>query len=560
MEKLLTNSMLINFIRGEECRIAVVENNRLEELFIERTSAESRVGNIYKGKVTNVEPSIQAAFIDFGFEKNGFLHVSDLHPQYFPHAAANGAKERMGQKTPRRHRPPIQQCLKRGHEVIVQVTKEGIGSKGPTLTTYLSIPGRYLVMMPGMDRLGVSRKIEDEEARKKLRQLVGGLELPSNMGFIIRTAGIDRNKRELQADLSYLRRLWKVVENRMKISKAPGELYQESDIVTRTIRDIYSSEIDKIIVDDPDIAKKARDFLGIVMPRNQDQVILHDNKIPLFYKYGIEEQIAQINSRRVALPSGGSLVIDQTEALVAIDVNSGKFRDPSDPESMALEINLSAADEVVRQLRLRDLGGLIVIDFIDMREERNRRNVERQLRDAMKRDRAKTKTLKMSMFGIVEMTRQRMRTSLGRSISNECPHCGGMGQIKRVESVGLDIMRLVQLAMFNDRVEHVQISAPAAVCEYLQNRRRRAMVKLEEETRKKLDLFLGQDIRPDAYTIKCFDGRDQEVNLESLTEAAVAQVPEKRSRGGRSRRRNRANPPEQATLAEELEASVEEMK
>lgn len=548
--------MLINNVRGEECRIAVTQDNRLEELFTERASSESYVGNIYKAKVMNIEPNIQAAFVDFGFDKNGFLHVSDLHPQYFPNEP-HGIRERVGKKTPRRNRPPIQQCLRRGQELIVQVTKEGIGSKGPTLTTYLSIPGRYLVMMPGMNKLGVSRKIEDEEMRRKLRDLVSGLNLPGNMGFIIRTAGIDRSKRELQRDLNYLERLWKVVQNRMKSSKVPAELYQESDIVTRTIRDIYSSDIDKVIVDDPDIARRARDFLSIVMPRHQDRVELHEGKIPLFHKYGVEEQIAQINSRRVEMPNGGSLVIDQTEALVAIDVNSGKFKQGSDPEQMALEINLEAADEIVRQLRLRDLGGLIVMDFIDMRPEKNRRAVEKRLRDALKDDRAKSKMLRMSLFGILELTRQRMRPSLERTLADECPYCGGTGQVKTVESVALDIMRLVQLAMHHRRVDRLEVTAPPAVCEYLQNRRRRALVQVEEETGKRMELLLGNDSQPEGYTIKCFDDRDHEINLTSLTEAASRPEPVK-PKSGRPKRREKHRM-EQSTLAEELEGDIEEI-
>jgi len=555
----LNRLMLINYVRGEECRIGVVADGRLEELFTERASAESYVGNIYKGKVTNVEPSIQAAFIDFGFEKNGFLHVSDLHPEHFPRREPDKRKERVGKKTPRRERPAIQKCLKRGQELIVQVIKEGIGSKGPTLSTYLSIPGRYLVMMPGMNRLGISRKIEDEQARKKLRQVVSDLDLPNDVGFIIRTAGIDRSKRELQRDLNYLKRLWKVVQTRIRTSKAPAELYQESDIVTRTMRDVFTPEIEKIVVDDPEVARKARDFLGIVMPRYQDRVESYDNKIPLFHKYGIEEQIAQINTRRVELPSGGFLVIDQTEALVAIDVNSGKFREPADPELMALEINLEAADEIARQLRLRDLGGVIVIDLIDMRSDRHCREVERRLRDNLRNDRAKSKVLRMSAFGIVEMTRQRIRPSLERSLSKQCPGCGGTGQIKTVESVGLDIMRLVQLAMYQRQVDRVKVWAPPAVCEHLQNRRRRSMVQLEQDTGKSLELLIGLDLSPDGYRIKCFDERQREISLSHLADMKTGPVDvDVSDQPGRPSRRD-AFETEPTTLEEELEGAREEI-
>jgi len=519
----LNKIMLVNYTRDEECRIAIISDGKLEELFMERASAGSHVGNVYKGRVTNVEPSIQAAFIDFGAEKNGFLHISDVHPQYFSQRKNEDVRENVGQKTPRRDRPPIQHCLRRGQEVIVQMTKEGIGSKGPTLTTYVSIPGRYLVMMPGMSKLGISRKIEDEDVRKKIREVVSELQMPDNIGFIIRTAGIDRNKRELQRDLNYLKRLWKVVEQRMKTCKAPAELYQESDLVTRTIRDTFTTDIDKIIIDDQEVAAKAKDFLEIVMPRYQDRVEFYQDKVPLFHKYHIEEQLIQINSRRVDLPSGGFLVIDQTEALVAIDVNSGKFRQPENAEQTALEINLEAADEICRQLRLRDMGGVIVIDFIDMRMEKNKREVEKRVRDALKNDRAKTKVLKMSAFGLLELTRQRMRPSRERSIYADCPHCGGSGQIKTPESVSLDTMRMIQLALCQESVESLDVTVPLKVFEYLHNRRKRSLVYMEEDTGKKITLHVGKDLTPDTFVLKCFDGRNREVMLDGIS-TPVAEI------------------------------------
>jgi len=527
--------MLINYIPGEECRVAITHDGKLEELFTERASSESHVGNVYKGRVTNVEPSIQAAFVDFGFEKNGFLHISDLHPQYFrqhpQHQHQHNVKERVGQKTPRRARPPIQHCLRRGQEVVVQMTKEGIGSKGPTLTTYVSIPGRYLVMMPGMSRLGVSRKIEDEEVRRKLRQVVSELELPEHIGFIIRTAGIDRNKRELQRDLNYLKRLWKVVQHRINTSKSPVEVYQESDLVTRTIRDIFTPEIEKIVVDNADIAKKAKDFLGIVMPRYQDRIEIYQDKTPLFFRHNIEDQIAQITSRRVELASGGFIVIDQTEALVAIDVNSAKFRQLADAEQTALAINREAADEIARQLKLRDMGGVIIIDFIDMRQESHHRDVERRLREAMKDDRAKTKILKMSQFGIIEMTRQRVRASRERCLHTDCPYCGGAGQIKTPESISLDVMRLIQLALYQKNVDHLEVTIPAAVYEYLHNRRNRELIHLEEDTKKKVRLFVGRDLSPEAVEIRCLDAHGREISLDHVTRAAGREVKPQEPRG-----------------------------
>ena len=408
------------------------------------------------------------------------------------------------------------------------MTKEGIGSKGPTLTTYVSIPGRYLVMMPGMSWIGISRKIEDEETRGKIRQVVAELDLPKDIGFIIRTAGIDRNKRELQRDLNYLKRLWKVVQHRINTAKAPAEVYQESDLVTRTIRDVFDTEIDKIIIDDAEIVERAKDFLSIVMPRYQDRVEYYDGKIPLFYKYGAEDQIAQINSRRVELASGGFMVIDQAEALVAIDVNSGKFRQPENAEQTAVEINLEAAEEIIRQLKLRDLGGVIVIDFIDMRLESHHREVERRIRDGLKDDRAKTKVLKMSEFGIIELTRQRMRASREKSLHTDCPCCKGIGRVKTSELISLDVMRLIQLALYQKNVNLLEVTVSAEVFEYLHNRRNRELIQLEEDTKKKVRLHVGKDLSIDAVEMKCFDVHNHEIPLEHVTRVHVPKEPEHR--------------------------------
>ncbi|MEP0847044.1 MAG: Rne/Rng family ribonuclease, partial [Phycisphaerae bacterium] len=406
--------MIINVVPHEECRISILEDGRLQEIYLERASAENHVGNIYKGVVTNVEPSIQAAFVDFGLGKNGFLHISDLHPQYFPNGEGN--TEDVGRKMPRRHRPPIQRCVRRGQELLVQITKEGIGTKGPTLTTYLSVPGRYLVMMPGMRQLGVSRKIEDEEVRRKIRAVLNELDLPDDIGFIARTAAEGRTRDELQSDLNYLTRLWRAVQNRIRSLRAPTELYRDSDLVIRTIRDVYSADVARIVVDSAEVAERAREFLGLFSPEAANSVQIYDGPEPIFHKFHIEQELERLHSRHVPLKSGGSLVIDQTEALVAIDVNSGRFRTEDDAETTAYKINLEAADEIPRQLRLRDLGGVVVCDFIDMRAERHRREVERRLVNNLKQHKERAKVLRMSAFGIIEMTRQRQRASLTRSV------------------------------------------------------------------------------------------------------------------------------------------------
>lgn len=498
--------MIINYQQREECRIGILADGRLEEFYIERASAENHVGNIYKGIVTNVEASIQAAFIDFGLGKNGFLHISDLHPQYFPSNDRQAAED-VGRKLPRKHRPPIQRCLRRGQEVIVQITKEGIGTKGPTLTTYISIPGRYLVMMPGMRRLGVSRKIEEHENRDQLRKVLGELDLPDDIGFIARTAAHNRTRRELQADLNYLTRLWRTVERRNKSERAPAELYRESDLVIRTIRDVFAADISRIVIDDPEVAERAREFLSIFSPRSSDILQLHTDPEPVFHRYGIEAELERLHSRVVPLRIGGSLVIDQTEAIVAIDVNSGKFRSEDDAETTAYKINLEAADEIPRQLRLRDLGGLVICDFIDMRMESHRREIERRLVRNLKQHKERAKVLRMSAFGIIEMTRQRQRGGLTRSLFGDCRYCHGTGLIKMPESVVIDVMRVLQLAATREHVQTIEVTCCPDVAGVLLNRKRSAIHELETAHRRTIMIRADASFGPDQVQVQCTDHR-----------------------------------------------------
>ncbi len=392
----MKKEMLINVSQSEECRIAVLENGVLEELYTERASQNNFVGNIYKGKIVNLEPSIQAAFVDFGVGRNGFLHISDVEAQYFRQAgydpeeimdghypgvdvdvdddAPEGeeeSEERSDRRKPRRpprggrprFKPPIQEIFKRGDEVLVQVIKEGIGTKGPTLSTYISIPGRYLVLMPALGRVGVSRKIEDDEQRRKLRQMLLELNPPKGLGFIVRTAGQERTRRELSRDIAYLLRLWKVIVRRLKKSPGPCDVYEESDMMIRTIRDTFTEDIDTIIVDQQEAFDRAKEFVQLVMPRFVNRLQMYEGREPLFHKYKLEQEIVRIHQRTVPLKGGGSIVIDSTEALVAIDVNSGNFRTDDGAEDTAFQVNVSAAKEIARQLRLRDLGGVIVNDL-----------------------------------------------------------------------------------------------------------------------------------------------------------------------------------------------------
>jgi len=773
----MKKEMLINVMQPEECRIAIVEDGVLEELYVERTSHESYVGNIYKGRIVNIEPSIQAAFVDFGVGRNGFLHVSDVEPAYYRHlesrrpdegrrgggrdrdrggrdrgfdrdrgrggdrdrgrggdrdrgrgsrrppsrdefdtvraleedfppeapapqaeaapldvgpafpptappavdnlvreerpfhggdrevpsetpddesprrsdsdpdpdrprymdsaerrtekdsysgrdSSLEGAGEPFGRSIPEepipqrarpeddaelerdellptqaekfiaefedepeteadtaedradeallddldemdeldeerlppfdedgeeppmprrgrgpggpgrgdrrgggnrrgpggrpgfgRPKPLIQDIFKRGQEVLVQVIKEGIGTKGPTLSTYISIAGRYLVLMPGLNRVGVSRKIADDDARRRLREIFHELQPPKGLGFIIRTAGMDRTKKELQRDLAYLARLWQVVARRIRKIKAPAEIYRESDMITRTIRDTFASDIDTIYVDEPSAFEQAQEFMQVVMPRYANRIKHFAESEPLFHKYGIENEISRIQMRHVPLPSGGSIVIDQTEALVAIDVNSGNFRADNNAEETAYQMNLQAAKEIARQLRLRDLGGVIVNDFIDMREEKHRRGVERAMREAVRRDRARTKILKISQFGIIEMTRQRIRPSLKRSIYQDCPHCRSTGHVKTTESMSIDVMRMIQLAAHRPTVARVEVKVAEEVAHYLLNKKRRELARLEEAGEIQVGVTGKLGAAPEALEFTCYDNNNNEVKV-----------------------------------------------
>jgi ribonuclease E len=418
-----------------------------------------------------------------------------------------------------RPKPLIQDIFKRGQEVIVQVIKEGIGTKGPTLSTYISIAGRYLVLMPGLNRVGVSRKIDDDEQRHRLREIFKELKPPHGLGFIIRTAGIDKNKKELQRDLAYLSRLYLVIAKRIQKLKTPCEIYQESDMVTRTLRDTFASDVDTIWVDEPGAYEHAKEFMTIVMPRYANRLKLDEGKEPLFHKYGIEDEITRIQQRKIPLPHGGSIVIEQTEALVAIDVNSGNFRaNDNNAEETAYQMNLHAAKEIARQLRLRDMGGQVVVDFIDMRDEKHRRAVEKALREAMKRDRARTKILKISQFGMVEMTRQRIRPSLKRSVYTDCPYCHGMAQVKTNESMSIEVMRMLQLAAHLEHVQRIEITVTEDVASYLLNKKRREIARLEESGNTAVTIGGKPGLPPETLEFVCYDKNNNEVKFPPTDE------------------------------------------
>ncbi|MET0917246.1 MAG: Rne/Rng family ribonuclease, partial [Burkholderiales bacterium] len=439
--------MLFNATQSEELRVAIVDGQKLIDLDIESAGKEQRKGNIYKGVITRIEPSLEAAFVDYGAERHGFLPFKEVARSLFQ-AGVDVARAR------------IQDALKDGQEFIVQVEKDERGNKGAALTTFVSLAGRYLVLMPNNPRGGgVSRRVEGEE-RDELRDLVGQLEVPQGMSIIARTAGIGRNLDELNWDLNYLLQLWRAIENASRQQSGSFLIYQESSLVIRAIRDYFQPEIGELLVDTESIYEQASQFMGHVMPNNVSRVKLYKDDVPLFSRFQIEHQIETAYSRHVTLPSGGAIVIDHTEALVSIDVNSARATRGGDIEQTACNTNLEAADEIARQLRLRDLGGLIVIDFIDMESTRNQREVENRLRDALHYDRARVQMGKISRFGLMELSRQRLQPSLGETSHLPCPRCQGTGQIRSIESTALHILRILQEEAMKENTAAVHAQVP----------------------------------------------------------------------------------------------------
>ncbi|MCB5187567.1 Rne/Rng family ribonuclease [Methylobacillus caricis] len=459
--------MLFNATQSEELRVAIVDGQKLIDLDIESAGKEQRKSNIYKGVITRIEPSLEAAFVNYGTDRHGFLPFKEVARSYF-------------QNDSEASRARIQDVLKEGQELIVQVDKDERGNKGAALTTFISLAGRYLVLMPNNPRGGgVSRRIEGED-RNELRDTMAQLEVPSGMSIIARTAGIGRTVEELQWDLNYLLQLWTAVESASTIQSGPFLIYQEGSLVIRAIRDYFQPDIGEILIDTPDIHEQAVQFMNHVMPGNVSRVKLYRDEIPLFSRFQIEHQIESAFSREVRLPSGGAIVIDHTEALVSVDVNSGRSTKGSDIEQTAFNTNLEAADEVARQLRLRDLGGLVVIDFIDMESQRNQREVENRLRDALHHDRARVQTGKISRFGLLELSRQRLRPSLGESNHIPCPRCHGTGHIRGIESTALHILRITQEEAMKENSAVIQVQLPVEAATFLLNEKRAEIHKIEQ--------------------------------------------------------------------------------
>lgn len=462
--------MLINATQPEELRVALVDGQRLFDIDIESGAREQKKSNIYKGRITRIEPSLEAAFVDFGSDRHGFLPLKEISREYFNKPVEGG-------------RVNIKDVLNEGQEVIVQVDKEERGNKGAALTTFISLAGRYMVLMPNNPRAGgISRRIEGEE-RQELREALSGLNAPADMGLIVRTAGLGRTTEELQWDLDYLIHLWTAIKDAAGRRQAPFLIYQESNVIIRAIRDYLRQDIGEVLIDSHDAYDEALAFIQQVMPQYASKVKLYQDPVPLFNRFQIESQIETAFQREVKLPSGGALVIDPTEALVSIDINSARATRGSDIEETALQTNLEAAEEIARQLRLRDIGGLIVIDFIDMTPMKNQRAVEDRMRECLEADRARVQVGRISRFGLLEMSRQRLRPSLGETSGMVCPRCNGQGVIRDVESISLAILRLIEEEALKDRTAEVRARVPLQVAAFLLNEKRNAITKIELRTR-----------------------------------------------------------------------------
>ena len=490
--------MLFNATHSEELRVAIVDGQRLIDLDIESASFQQKKGNIYKGVVTRVEPSLEACFVDYGSVRQGFLPMKEISRRFF-----TGDK-----KTAPISQTRIQDVIKEGHELVIQVEKEERGNKGAALTTFISLAGRYLVLMPNNPKGGgISRRIEGEK-RAELRKIMNELDVPTEHALIARTAGIGKSQEAMQWDLDYLTQLWQAIDKASSDRTAPFLIYQESNLVVRAMRDYLRSDISEILIDNPEVHDRAKRFMEQVMPQNLVRLKLYEDSVPLFSRFQIEHQIESAFSRTVQMPSGGSLVIDHTEALVSIDVNSARATKGSDIEETALQTNLEAADEVARQLRMRDLGGLIVIDFIDMTSNKNQRNVENRLNDALESDRARIQTGRISRFGLLEMSRQRIRPSLGESNYGVCPRCEGTGQIRGIQSSSLSILRIIQEEALKENTEVVHAYLPIESATFLLNEKRHEITGIENRLGTRIQIIPTISLDTPHYKIERMRSED----------------------------------------------------
>ncbi len=507
--------MLINATQPEEVRVAIADGQILLDLDIEVPAQEQKKSNIYKGRITRVEPSLDACFVEFGSERHGFLSMKEISRDYF--------NEEARKQFDAGNRVDIKDAVKAGQEIIIQVEKEERGTKGAALTTFISLAGRYLVLMPNNPRAGgVSRQISRDD-RQDLLDTLKLINVPDGMGLIVRTAGVGREQEELQWDLDYLTQLWAAIKTASEARQAPFLIYQESKLIIRALRDYLREDIGEILIDDERVFEDAREFMQQVMPHNLRKLKFYRDDIPLFSRYQIESQIESAFSREVHLPSGGAVVIDHTEALLSIDINSARATKGADIEETALQTNLEAADEIARQLRIRDLGGLIVIDFIDMISKDAQRQVENRLREAMRMDKARVQIGRISRFGLLEMSRQRLRPSLGESSYITCPRCSGMGSIRSIESLALSILRLAEEEAMKDHTARVVVQAPISVANFLLNEKRAVMSEIEERNKLPVTVVANETLetpRFEVHRLRTSEDSDEPSYALGLSEAA----------------------------------------
>ncbi len=512
----MSKKMLVNATHPEENRVAIVEDGILTELDIEVAGREPSKGNIYKAVVVRVETGLQAAFVDYGAERLGFLQIDEINfttvkPDYKP---ADDVR-----------RPRINDLLHRGQEILVQITKEERGTKGAALTTYLSLAGRYMVLMPGSQTRGVSRRAESDAQRKELKKAMSSLDLADGIGYIVRTAALDQTREELERDYLYLIRLYESIQELEQKSKAPALIYKESNLMIRSIRDYFTTDMDEVMIDDPQVFKEAKDFFQMVMPDQVKLVKLHQERRPIFSRYQIEEQIETLNHNKVNLPSGGSIVIDPTEALVAIDVNSGKMSSEQGVEATATKTNLEAATEVGRQLRLRDLGGLIVIDFIDMRDRKNMRLVENQVKNSLENDKARVNIGRISKFGLLELSRQRIKAALTQGSYLPCPHCHGSGHLKSPESQAVALLRKIHASAAKGQVSRIDARLPMEVAAYLLNNSREELVDMERRHQLQIHIHGNRDFLADQVEIEIQKKEKEKISPLEYVEAGTLPIP-----------------------------------
>lgn len=485
----MNRKILINALDPDENRIATIVDNKLDQFHIETAARQVTQGNIYKGIVTRVEPSLQAVFVDYGAQKNGFLQKNEIHSDYFQDVETKDKA--------------LFNLIKKGQEMIVQVTKNPINQKGAMLTTFISLPGRFGVLMPGNTTKGVSRKIDEEDERKRLVGILKSIKIPEGFGMIVRTAGKNATKTMMTSDLKYLMRVWKNIDKLAMEDKAPSLLYREQTLAVRSLRDYFTTDITEILIDCPETFKEVQDFIGLIAPKQKKIVKLFKGEKPIFSKYQLEEQISSIYKREVQLKSGGCIVIEQTEAMVTIDVNSGKSTKKKNIEETAFYTNLEAGEEVARQLRLRDMGGLIVVDFIDMKERKHKAEITKTLKKYLKDDKAKTKVGGITTFGLLEMSRQRIRHSITYGSYEPCIHCNGRGMTPSVETQGMAFLRQLNLKTIKPEVDQVNCLVPREVAYYLLNKKREELIEIENKREVSITIEIDPEMVSGQSRIVC---------------------------------------------------------